>query len=280
MTSHLGADHLDADHLDLDIDLLEAPRAWLRRQRLIRPLVNYTAAEMTRSWSTQSDLMRIELRRRRGEFKESGLFREAALPPWLDAAWNSVSLLTLGGMLGPVARAKQDAMQAGGTATVATAKLSLAFDVRNSAAQQYILNEATNRVKGINEESYRQIRTLIYDALENGTPYTQVERQLSELFSGWGKRGPSGRSRAQLVAVTEIGDAYEEGSLRGAKQVESVGIDMEKQWLSSRDARVTPACRTNDQAGWIELEDSFPSGHARPLRFPGCRCTALYRRKD
>jgi hypothetical protein len=54
---------------------------------------------------------------------------------------------------------------------------------------------------------------------------------------------------------------------------------MEKRWLTVGDDRVSDGCKDNQRAGWIALNDAFPSGDDRPLRFPGCRCVVQYRRK-
>jgi hypothetical protein len=87
-------------------------------------------------------------------------------------------------------------------------------------------------------------------------------------------------SRAHLVAVTETGNAYAEGQLEVAQELAAAGIEMEKAWITVGDDRVTEGCRENEAAGWIGLDDPFPSGHQRPLRFPGCRCDLLTRRKN
>jgi hypothetical protein len=86
-------------------------------------------------------------------------------------------------------------------------------------------------------------------------------------------------SRAHLIAVTELGNAFEDGSLGAARRMAAMGLEMEKKWLTVGDQRVSEGCRTNQAAGWIPIDRPFPSGHDRPLRFPGCRCTAQYQRK-
>jgi hypothetical protein len=55
---------------------------------------------------------------------------------------------------------------------------------------------------------------------------------------------------------------------------------MEKSWLTVNDDHVdVEDCLTNQEQGWIPIEDTFQSGHMQPLAHPYCRCTALYRRK-
>ena len=70
----------------------------------------------------------------------------------------------------------------------------------------------------------------------------------------------------------ETGNAYEEATLIQSQSLQSAGLPMEKYWLTSHDDRVSDGCMENEDVGWIPLDDAFPSGDMRPLRFPGCRC--------
>ncbi len=86
------------------------------------------------------------------------------------------------------------------------------------------------------------------------------------------------RSRAQLIAVTESGAAYEQGNRALVDQLAAAGLQMEKSWLDVGDSRVSDGCQTNAAADWIPVEDTFPAGADQPPLHPACRCTALYRR--
>jgi len=85
-------------------------------------------------------------------------------------------------------------------------------------------------------------------------------------------------NRAELVAVTEVGNAYEEGSRIMANRLNLAGLQIEKRWAGPNDDRTSKNCQDNLAAGWIPLADAFPSGAQQPLDHPGCRHTALYRR--
>jgi len=65
--------------------------------------------------------------------------------------------------------------------------------------------------------------------------------------------------------------------MAGGFDLDAVGLGMEKYWSTMRDDRVSDGCIENEDAGWIDLAKNFPSGHVRPLRFPGCRCDLLQR---
>ena len=77
----------------------------------------------------------------------------------------------------------------------------------------------------------------------------------------------------------KLADASEERALKQAQGLQSDGLPMEKKWLSVGDKPLgdnKPAacsiCLTNDRAGWIPIDDTFPSGHMHPLAHDGCRC--------
>jgi len=117
--------------------------------------------------------------------------------------------------------------------------------------------------------------------MEQGWSYNKTARILSDRYEQFaiGKPQLHIESRAHLIAITESGNAYEEGRLQTAKWMQAQGLDMEHFWLNVGDDRVSDGCLANTAAGWIPLDQPFPSGHMRPLRFPGCRCRSLNRRK-
>ena len=80
------------------------------------------------------------------------------------------------------------------------------------------------------------------------------------------------RNRAELIAVTETGNAYEKAAMLQAEALQQAGLPMEKSWNTVGDDRVSDGCQENEDAGWIPIDEPFPSGDMQPLRFPGCRC--------
>lgn len=87
-----------------------------------------------------------------------------------------------------------------------------------------------------------------------------------------------GAALALLNAQIDLHIAGSRQRLAAVKDMASLGLAMEKSWLTVGDNRVSDGCAENEGAGWIPLDEPFPSGDQAPLRFPGCRCTALYRR--
>lgn len=76
--------------------------------------------------------------------------------------------------------------------------------------------------------------------------------------------------RAALIANTEIGTANSQGALDGYKSARDIGINIKKVWVADEDPCIE--CQENDDAGPIDLDDTFPSGDDSPLAHPGCEC--------
>lgn len=148
----------------------------------------------------------------------------------------------------------------------------ISFSLKNPRAVDYLYNSRQERFDGIDQTTRVQISRILADAASAGVPYAEVGKLLKKRFTELSK------SRAELIAVTELGDAYAEGSMEAARQLRDSGLVMQKRWLTSKDTMVTPGCRANEAAGWIGVDEGFPSGHQRPLRFPGCRCDIELRR--
>jgi hypothetical protein len=134
----------------------------------------------------------------------------------------------------------------------------------------------------INEETRDEIHTILNESSEKGWGYDKTAKAITERFKEFaiGKPQQHIRSRAHLVAITESGNAYEEGNLEGARQLQDHGMAMEKLWVNVGDDRVSDGCLANSAVRWIPIDKLFPEGpnRMRPLRFPGCRCHAQYRR--
>lgn len=80
------------------------------------------------------------------------------------------------------------------------------------------------------------------------------------------------RTRAKMIARTEIGNADSQGAMIGYK---ASGVVVGKYWLTAEDEDVSDPCRLNSDAGAIPLDELFPSGDMQPLEHPNCRCVIL-----
>lgn len=161
--------------------------------------------------------------------------------------------------------------------------IGLSFDLKNPRAVAYF-KEYKNRLKNdLDSTTKERIETIIAGGLEEGTSYDVIARLIKQEFASFAKPPKGGpkhiRTRAQLVAITELGNSYAAGSIGMVRDAMDTGLQFEKSWLTSRDSRVSNGCRENAAIGWIDIDTPFPSGHDHPTRFPGCRCDILLRRK-
>lgn len=151
-------------------------------------------------------------------------------------------------------------------------ELQIMFGGNYPSAVQYLVDHAFENVgAGIDATTAAGIRDIVTEGLANGESYGQIAKAISDEYAGISS------ARAQLIASTEIGNAYNEGTLQAAQSLESKGVTMEKAWLTAGDDKVDPDCEANEAQGWIDLGDMFPSGDERPLAHPGCRCSLLSR---
>lgn len=201
--------------------------------------------------------------------------REDDWGPMLEAALAATRRLT--------ERTIRDATNAGLLAgageTIADAPVELSFTLEHPSAVAFLRDYAAARVTLIDDGTRAEIAAIVTRSVVEGWAYGQTAKAIADRFEEFrvGRPQEHIRSRAHLVAITEVGEAYEHGALLAAEAIEELGTPMEKSWSTIGDGRVSAGCRENARKGWIPLGDEFPSGHQRPLRFPGCRCALLTR---
>jgi hypothetical protein len=86
-------------------------------------------------------------------------------------------------------------------------------------------------------------------------------------------------NRADRIARTELSDAYNFGqmdSIRGALNDGALEGEVTKNWLAGGQAPCD-ICTENEAAGYIALEEAFPSGDDHPTAHPDCECTVGYK---
>lgn len=152
--------------------------------------------------------------------------------------------------------------------------IGMAFNVKHPEAVKFLSFYGADWVSNVNDTTRDYIRTQVMDAVGKGESYATVARRIAARYAEFGVPSPLGhiRSRAELVAVTEMGNAYVAGNVMVGNRLKWEGLVMEKRWLVTGDNRVCPVCRTNEAASWIPWDETFPGGQAQPLGHPGCRC--------
>lgn len=156
------------------------------------------------------------------------------------------------------------------------------FNLEHPKAVSFLERVGADRVTQVNTETKSVIRGILVESAQEGKSYSETAKQITDRFGQFaiGKPQQHIDSRAHLVAVTETANAYCEGELQVIGQLEEQGLVYEMHWSTMGDANVSDGCQANEAAGWIRMDDLFPSGDNRPPRFPGCRCDLEFQRVE
>lgn len=244
----------------------------LKRERILAPISKKLEKNMQAVFRKQGKLFV------KGLEKHKGLFSEA-VKDVIDSVSGLVEVDTVEDMTGVIHAGSSAAMEAGMSAA-AEWSAEIAFGINNPRAVQWLESHAAEMVTKINETTRDEIGRLVKQGVDEGWSYNKTAREISSRFEEFaiGKPQQHIESRAHLVAVTESANAYEQGQRQGIDALVQAGLEIEHSWATMGDDLVTEECQENEDAGWIPLDESFPSGDDEPPRFPGCRCNAQYQR--
>ena len=258
------------------LDLLEAAVTRKAAARRRAAAERKLQAAMAKAFRAQGRAFVRELSVVRGSYP---IAEAARWGDWVEKFTAAVNK-TVQFFVGPIEAATTTAILLGARVVLGSVRASVGFDIANPRAVAWLAeNPAAARVTMINETTRDYIRTVVERAVEDGANYNEMARRITERYEEMAVGKPQLHidSRAHLIAVTEVGEAYSAGNLMAGQTLEDAGLPMEKAWDTTGDARVSDGCAANAAAGWLPLADAFPSGHQRPLRFPGCRCDMLMR---
>lgn len=156
------------------------------------------------------------------------------------------------------------------------AEYGVRFDLVNEDAVKWLKERQTvllSDYKGtITDTTKKKISKLILDAVQNGKTYAET----AKLIESEGDAGVFSDGRAELISVTEIGDAYIEGQAEMTRKfADETGLVVWKAWLNV-DNDLDDECDDNNRQGWIENDEVFSSGDDQPLAHPRCLCDLVY----
>ncbi len=117
------------------------------------------------------------------------------------------------------------------------------------------------------------IRQIVADGLKNniGSKAIADNIQAATAFS---------KERAETIATNEIRMANATGKFNGWKEGQALGLELQKKWQTSSFYHCCDACGANEDAGWIDLDDPFPSGAMNEAEsHVNCRCVTISRVK-
>ena len=263
------------------VRLIEAMTV-LRKERLLARHVRTAEKALAKAFTAQgADFLR-RLAAHKGRFAVAESLREGTAEEFDPAPlFTQAELATLALFEEPIGKLAEAALTAGVRVALAELAADISFDLEHPRAVAFLKGRAAERVTMINDTTREGLRTLLTQAMEEGWSYGKTAKEIKGRFDGFAGKAAQKhiRSRAELIAVQEAGEAYEHGNLAVGHELAGVGLEMQKAWQTVGDARVSALCLSNQAAGWIPVDQAFPSGHDRPLGHVSCRCCGLYRRK-
>lgn len=119
----------------------------------------------------------------------------------------------------------------------------------------------------ITQATRDELRDIIAQAFAGNLPPKDVENAIAQA-------GAFSKTRAALIARTEISRANNYGSLAGYIAArDKAKIQLQKAW--SPDLEACDVCIANEDDGPIDLEDEFFSGDLAPPAHPNCECSIV-----
>ena len=122
-------------------------------------------------------------------------------------------------------------------------------------------------VKDINTTTLTKLRRIIPKGLQEGLSIDDITKLL---------KGTFGRSRAQMIAVTETTRATVIGQREFIAELNKIGVYTDTFWLTARDGRVDDKiCKPLDGVRRIDEVYQHPGGgtYNGPPAHVNCRCT-------
>lgn len=257
--------------VDAEIALLEAiihAERTTRKLSAVLPLEHRLRRAFSKYWRAQGKTVLTTLARFAPDFPE---LVEAVDPTELQTAIDRI-IYPDPRLVQLVQIVAEKSLVAGAHSAEIDLSIEAAFTVEHPDAVTWLTKYGAERVANIDDVTRRYLRTIVTDAAENGWSYQRTAKAITDRFVEFAVGVPQEniRSRAELVAITEVGEAYEQGAKIIAQGLIAQGLEIEKGWLAEDDA--CEECIVNVDDGFIAEDDSFSSGDDAPLVHPGCRC--------
>lgn len=272
----------------MNLSLLEAPLVRFleatthdRRERVLAPTIAKGERRLQRAFRAQGAAFLRRFARLKNRFTVAEVrLKEDALPdPEWTPLFDQAATETLDLFETPLTAMAEASLATGAREAIADLSVDMSFDLAFPEATAYVEEHGAAMVANINETTRAGIHGILTEASDNGWSYDKTAKAIKERYREMAVGRPQEhiRSRAHMIAVTESGNGYETGGHIVGQRLAAAGLDMQHAWLSVSDSRVSAECWGNQAAGWIPLDQAFPSGHDHPLAHPACRCTGLTR---
>lgn len=142
-------------------------------------------------------------------------------------------------------------------------EIKLARDAGNRYAQQHLRKRGFKQLaKDIDATSRKRMADAVADTYVRGGSFNDAVDAIEKSFTDMKT------SRAEMIAKTELADAYNSAMLESAREAGG----MLKTWNAEGPAPC-PICVANEDEGAIPLEQEFQSGDDAPPQHPRCMCS-------
>ena len=157
-----------------------------------------------------------------------------------------------------------------GAAKVLTEEMEAGEVIAPNLAGSYLAENSLSKLTGdIDRTSVERLQDALATAWDKGGDYDSMVSAITNTFDDFSE------TRAAMIAQTEANDAYSYGRHETAAELEMT----EKEWDPDGEA-CEEICQPNADAGWIPIDDDFPSGDDMPTAHPRCDCGCNYRKGE
>ena len=162
------------------------------------------------------------------------------------------------------------------------ASFGISFSLKNVLAEKFLENKKTLELSDYRGNIHGTTKKRIKNILLNGVRAGKSWEQMGEEIQKQGDEGVFSKSRAELIAIREIGDAYEFGRQVPVSDFydEFPDREIKKRTITAGDRRVTRPHRINASDGWIFFKQPFSGTGDDRAPFtdnPRCRCSTVYK---
>ena len=132
-------------------------------------------------------------------------------------------------------------------------------------ANPIIVDEMINKIRGINDTIFKELKAQIFIGLNDGESLPQIEKRLKSVYN-------FANNRAKVIARTETNKIVS-ATTHNIYKEEGVGF---KKWLALPDSR--PEHSTNATQGPIPIDQNFQNSQPYPgvgtaAQVINCRCS-------
>lgn len=256
-----------SQHLDRISEQLGGDVVRLRKRQALSSLQAGLEADLARMFKQQgAEFVRA------GNRELSSLFEADRVKIW-DNVLERVLTRHRQPTVNMIAKWLTQAMRAGGmeVSKQINAVAMKPFNLQNPRAVTFMREKGADLVKGLEGKTKDRMRTLLTDAVTEGRAWTDLSLDITARFKEFSI------TRAELIARTELAQAYETAVSIQGQELQRAGIPMQKRWLAVSDGKVDELCSDNEVDGWIDFDASFNSGDTEPPAHPACRCATELR---